>query len=352
MEIKCTKCRYKFDVTAEDNQQEMIVVCPRCGATQTFSMPPAVPVSDEAMETIPVVPVVPVETVAAEESPMTSQGSIPEEHLKYIPHAEENTVVDIEQPNTVEPTAMPDEKQIEPSEEKADSPISQSPKRPNHQSPKQPKKKSSCGKMFALGCLIVAVLAVLTIAILAFIGKGFFNSISSNDDEQEQVDRSDRNITIQPENDTNTPNSQTTSTPDDQTNSTPNDQPAPVTDTGGEGNDNTDVQEPTKPTEEEKQKSEKDVATAGGSFNCRGTMNGKNIDLKLNITAGGFVTGKLIDNSSGTSLDITGDRYGDDYFLTASNSTDLINITLKKQGRTLKGTAKKELQSMPISVSY
>jgi len=210
--------------------------------------------------------------------------------------------------------------------------------------------------MFALGCLVVAVLAILTIAILAFAGKSFFNSISSGDeDEQEQVDRTDRNITIQPENSNEAGTSTTeqqqqtptqTSTPNPQSN------PTPVTDTGGEGNDNTAVAEPAKPTEEQKEKANSDVATAGGSYNCRGTMAGNNIDMKLNVTSGGFVTGKLTDNTTGATLDITGDRYGDEYYLTASNSNDLIKITLKKQGRTLKGTAKKELQSMPVSVSY
>lgn len=320
MEIKCTNCRYKFDVTPNKGQTEMTAVCPRCGATLTVTFPPETPV--------------PVD-------------EIPEEHMKYVPHAaEEEPKVETPQPAPVQQ----EEKTVveeAPRQEKSTA-------RP---APVPPAKKGmSCGKMFALGCLIVALLAILTIAILAFAGKSFFNSISSgNNDEQEQVDRSDRNITIQPE-----PNNVTEENTDNNQQSQSTQLPSqegqeggiPVTDTGGEGNDNTAVQEPAKPSEEQKEKANTDVATAGGSYNCRGTMAGNNIDMKLNVTSGGFVTGKLTDNSNGTTLDITGDRYGDEYYLTASNSTDLIKITLKKQGRTLSGTAKKELQSMPVSVNY
>ena len=332
MEIKCIKCRYKFEVISDEGKQEMTVVCPRCGEAQTITLPPSIPSVEE--ET-PSVPVIPAEPSVAVVPPVVSSDDIPEEHLKYVPRTDEEVPSD--DSDKRQPEEINEEKKVQRPAPKIQQPA--------------PKKKSSCGKMFALGCLIVAALAIITIAILSLAGKTFFNSISNTEeDEQEQVDGTNRNITIQPDVQQQTPENQQ-STPDNQQPTT-NTQPAPVTDTGGEGNDNTAVQEPTKPTEEERQKTEKDVATAGGSFNCRGTMDGNNIDLKLNITSGGFVTGKLTDNSNGTSLDITGDRYGDDYYLTASNNTDLIKITLKKQGRTLKGTAKKELHSMPISVSY
>lgn len=348
MEVKCIKCRYKFDVIPDEERQEMTIVCPRCGEAQTITLPPSVSSVEEVTPTAPVTPAEPSVVVVP---PVVNSDDIPEEHMKYIPHAQDNTMSDVEQQETVQPAAMPDEKPIETTKEKVNPQNDQTSKRPaDRPTPIPPKKNNSCGKMFAMGCLIVAALAIITIAILSLAGKSFFNSISSTEeDEQEQVDGTDRNITIQP--DVQQPASDQQQTPDVQQPTT-NTQPEPVTDTGGEGNDNTSVQEPTKPTEEEKQKTEKDVATAGGSFNCRGTMDGNNIDLKLNITSGGFVTGKLTDNSNGTSLDITGDRYGDDYYLTASNNTDLIKITLKKQGRTLKGTAKKELHNMPISVSY
>ena len=338
MEIKCTKCRYKFDVTPNEGQMEMTVVCPRCGATQTLMVPPDIPVEKEIpaapiaeTQTLMVPPDIPVEKeipaapIAEEEPviavvpPVMPSGSIPEEHMKYVPRADEAPVVD-------DNTQTAPEQETKPVAEE----IPQQEKRIPKAAPVPPaKKNNSCGKMFALGCLIVAVLAILTIAILAFAGKSFFNSISSgDDDEQEQVDRTDRNITIQPENSneagtTTTDNQQ--QAPDTQQPATTT-QPAPVTDTGGEGNDNTSVAEPQKPTDEQK--------------------------MKINVTSSGFVTGKLTDNTNGTTLDITGDRYGDEYYLTASNNSDLIKITLKKQGRTLKGTAKKELQSMPVSVSY
>lgn len=341
MDIKCTKCRYKFDVTPNEGQMEMTVVCPRCGATQTLTLPPDIPQTKEPSTTGEIAGVSPVIV-----PPVTPSGSIPEEHMKYVPHAEEAPAAE----SNVQTVPAKEEK---PAIEETPRQEKKAPKA----APVPPaKKNTSCGKMFALGCLVVAVLAILTIAILAFAGKSFFNSISSGDeDEQEQVDRTDRNITIQPENSNEAGTSTTeqqqqtptqTSTPNPQSN------PAPVTDTGGEGNDNTAVAEPAKPTEEQKEKANSDVATAGGSYNCRGTMAGNNIDMKLNVTSGGFVTGKLTDNTTGATLDITGDRYGDEYYLTASNSNDLIKITLKKQGRTLKGTAKKELQSMPVSVSY
>lgn len=341
MEIKCTKCRYKFDVTPNEGQMEMTVVCPRCGATQTLMVPPDLPVEKE----IPSSQIAEEEPVVAVVPPVMPSGSIPEEHMKYVPCADEAPVADDNTQTAPEKEAKPVAEEI-PQQEK---------KRPKAAPVPPAKKNNSCGKMFALGCLIVAVLAILTIAILAFAGKSFFNSISSgDDDEQEQVDRTDRNITIQPENSneagTNTTDNQQ-QTPDTQQPATTT-QPAPVTDTGGEGNDNTSVAEPQKPTDEQKEKANSDVATAGGSYNCRGTMAGNNIDLKINVTSSGFVTGKLTDNTNGTTLDITGDRYGDEYYLTASNNSDLIKITLKKQGRTLKGTAKKELQSMPVSVSY
>lgn len=338
MDIKCTKCRYKFDVTPNEGQMEMTVVCPRCGATQTLTLPPDIPQTKEPSTTGEIAGVSPVIV-----PPVTPSGSIPEEHMKYVPHAEEAPATE----SNVQTVPAKEEK---PAIEETPRQEKKAPKA----APVPPaKKNTSCGKMFALGCLVVAVLAILTIAILAFAGKSFFNSISSGDEEeQEQVDR---NITIQPENSNEAGTSTTgqqqqtptqTSTPNPQSN------PAPVTDTGGEGNDNTAVAEPAKPTEEQKEKANSDVATAGGSYNCRGTMAGNNIDMKLNVTSGGFVTGKLTDNTTGATLDITGDRYGDEYYLTASNSNDLIKITLKKQGRTLKGTAKKELQSMPVSVSY
>ena len=271
MEIKCTKCRYKFDVTPNEGQMEMTVVCPRCGATQTLMVPPDIPVEKE----IPAAPIADVEPVVAVVPPVMPSGSIPEEHMKYVPRADEAPVVD-------DNTQTAPEQETKPVAEE----IPQQEKRRSKAAPVPPaKKNSSCGKMFALGCLIVAVLAILTIAILAFAGKSFFNSISSgDDDEQEQVDRTDRNITIQPENSneagtTTTDNQQPA--PDTQQPATTT-QPAPVTDTGGEGNDNTSVAEPPKPTDEQKEKANSDVATAGGSYNCRGTMAGNNIDMKIN----------------------------------------------------------------------
>ena len=347
MDIKCTKCRYKFDVTPNEGQMEMTVVCPRCGATQTLTLPPDIPVSAEATaQPEGALSKRSGERTLNTQPPVTPSGSIPEEHMKYVPHAEE---------------APATESNVQAVPAKEEKPAIEETPRQEKKAPKAvpvppAKKNTSCGKMFALGCLVVAVLAILTIAILAFAGKSFFNSISSGDeDEQEQVDRTDRNITIQPEN-SNEAGTGTTEqqqqTPTQTSTPNPQSNPAPVTDTGGEGNDNTAVAEPAKPTEEQKEKANSDVATAGGSYNCRGTMAGNNIDMKLNVTSGGFVTGKLTDNTTGATLDITGDRYGDEYYLTASNSNDLIKITLKKQGRTLKGTAKKELQSMPVSVSY
>ena len=205
MEIKCTKCRYKFDVTPNEGQMEMTVVCPRCGATQTLMVPPDLPVEKE----IPAAPIAEEEPVVAVVPPVMSSGSIPEEHMKYVPRADEAPVVD-------------DNTQAAPEQETK--PIAEETPRQEKRTPKAApvppaKKNNSCGKMFALGCLIVAVLAILTIAILAFAGKSFFNSISSgDDDEQEQVDRTDRNITIQPENS----NEAGTTTTDNQ-------QPAPDT---------------------------------------------------------------------------------------------------------------------------
>lgn len=373
MEIKCTKCRYKFEALVYEGMRELTVVCPRCGEAQTVEIPAPAPISfveeaqpvepetsavqeTPAAQETPVAPETPAEPSVAVVPPVAAPDDIPEEHLKYVPRAGEEQPSDDGAASQTAAAAPQEEPEPLPAKEE---PVEQPKEEPAAPQRKPggplpaPKKSNSCGKMFLTGCLVVAVLAIIAIAILSFAGKSFFNSISSGDeDEKEQVDRSDRNITIQPENNTeagtNAAGQQTTegNSPAAAT------QQEPVTDTGGEGNDNTAVQEPTKPTEEEKQKSEKDVATAGGTYNCRGTMGDSNVDLKLNVTSGGFVTGKLTDNSTGKTLDITGDRYGEEYFLTASNSTDLINITLKKQGRTLKGTAKKELQNMNISVSY
>ena len=39
MEIRCVKCRFKYDVTINDNQSEATVICPRCGAIQK-AVPP------------------------------------------------------------------------------------------------------------------------------------------------------------------------------------------------------------------------------------------------------------------------------------------------------------------------
>ena len=176
MEIKCTKCRYKFDVTPNEGQMEMTVVCPRCGATQTLMVPPDIPVEKE----IPAAPIADEEPVVAVVPPVMPSGSIPEEHMKYVPRADEAPVAD-------DNTQMAPEKETKPVAEETPRQEKRTPKA----APVPPaKKNNSCGKMFALGCLIVAVLAILTIAILAFAGKSFFNSISSgDDDEQEQVDR-------------------------------------------------------------------------------------------------------------------------------------------------------------------
>jgi len=84
MDIKCTKCRYKFDVTPNEGQMEMTVVCPRCGATQTLTLPPDIPQTKEPSTTGEIAGVSPVIV-----PPVTPSGSIPEEHMKYVPHAEE-----------------------------------------------------------------------------------------------------------------------------------------------------------------------------------------------------------------------------------------------------------------------
>ena len=163
MEIKCTKCRYKFDVTPNEGQMEMTVVCPRCGATQTLMVPPDLPVEKE----IPAAPIAEEEPVVAVVPPVMSSGSIPEEHMKYVPRADEVPAAD-------DNTQMAPEKEVKPVVEDTPQQEKKSPKA----APVPPaKKNNSCGKMFALGCLIVAVLAILTMAILAFAGKSFFNSI-------------------------------------------------------------------------------------------------------------------------------------------------------------------------------
>ncbi|MDD7317775.1 MAG: hypothetical protein SOZ80_07950 [Prevotella sp.] len=346
MEIKCIKCRYKYEINIGEEQKEATVICPRCGAIQKAMQSPDVP--ETVTEIVPdAPPAANDDTAAAAGNDTSSAGNaapptIPEDHLKYIPsdQTEQQT----------EPEAVPMPIPIAPHDE----PKTLEEPKPKPATPATPpEKKSSCGKMFALGCLIVAVLAVLTIAILSFAGKKLFNSISSSDkEEQEQVEQENNNITIQPADESSPTGTSDNTDGAQQTAETPPATTTPVTDTGDEGNSNTAVREPRKLSDEERQKAERNVAKAGGSYNCKGTMANASINLTLNVTSGGFVTGKLVDNTRGVTLEITGDKYGEEFFLNASNSSELISINLKREGKTLKGTAKKELQNMPVSVSY
>lgn len=335
MEIRCIKCRYKYDINICDNQQEVTVICPRCGAIQTTIQSPDTP------EVAPTYSenqsrVTDVHTPSPDNIPPTS---IPEDHLKYIPSDEPKPQYE---PN-VAPPQSPSAVQNKPEE-----PVRKSPTPPT-----PPKKKSSCGKMFALGCLVVAVLAVLTIAIISFAGKSLFNTISSSDNnEQEHVEETKNNITIQPTDEASSIGNSDYKDEAQQNADNTHTANGSVTDTGDEGNSNTTVKEREILTEEQKQKVEKDVAKAGGNYNCKGTMANDDITLTLNITSGGFVTGKLVYKSSDITLEISGDKYGDEFFLNATNDKELIKINLKREGKDLKGTATKELQKVPISVTY
>ena len=335
MEIRCIKCRYKYEINICNNQHEVTVICPRCGQIQTAIQSP------DAPEVPPGFgenhsPQTDVHTPSPDNIHPTS---IPEDHLKYIPFDEPKSH---DEPN-VAPPQSPATVVSEPKE-----PVRKSPTPPT-----PPKKKSSCGRLFALGCLVVAVLAVLTIAIISFAGKKLFNSIgSSDDDEQEQVEQTKNNITIQPTEDGSPFGNSDNTDGAQQSSENTHSATEPVTDTGDEGNSNTTVKEREILTEEQKQKVEKDVAKAGGNYNCKGTMANDDITLTLNVTSGGFVTGKLVYKSNDITLEISGDKYGDEFFLNATNDKELIKINLKREGKDLKGTATKELQKVPISVTY
>ena len=120
----------------------MTVVCPRCGATQTLMVPPDIPVEKE----IPAAPVADEEPVVVVVPPVMPSGSIPEEHMKYVPRADEAPAAD-------DNTQVTPEKEVKPVVE--DTP-QQEKKRPKAAPVPPAKKNNSCGKMFALGCLLRA----------------------------------------------------------------------------------------------------------------------------------------------------------------------------------------------------
>ncbi|RRC99520.1 hypothetical protein [Prevotella sp. OH937_COT-195] len=342
MEIKCIKCRFKYDVTINENQQEATVICPRCGAIQTAMQAADVPQEpvrcDNSQSSVNDNTPPPF---AAGVPPIPEMnGKVSAEHRKYMPNNETEKQTNHYDASTEPPKDKPRKETGETAQKSAATPV-------------PPKKDSSCAKKFALGCLVVALLAILTIAVIAFTGKKLFNKISTVDnDEKEQVETNNNNVTIQQvETETESENAAgTENAREDATTKT--DERQQVTNTGNEGNGNTSVIENTEPDEEHGKKTEGNVAKTGGSYKCKGKMADNDVRLELNITSGGFVSGKLTYSDSETSLEIIGDKYNNDFFLTASNNNELIKITLKKEGKTMKGTAKKGLQNMPVEVTF
>lgn len=342
MEIRCVKCRFKYDVTINGNQSEATVICPRCGAIQK-AVPP-----HEATETTaggssqqPQTDCGIKATPASQATPAPPAGSgAQEDYRRYMPDngisAHENH----------QETPAPDIEK-EPRGEKAETAANTA------AAPVPPKKDQSCAKKFALGCVIVAVLAILAIAIIGFAGKKLFNSVSSpGEEEKEHVETNSNNVTAQAAEDGDAQGFGFDDGNNNEDAGTEQNAQQKVTNTGGEGNGNTSVKEETQPTEEERDKAESDVAKAGGNYKCSGTMDGGNVKIELNVTSGGFVSGKLTYGTKETTLDIIGDKSGDNFSLTASNDRELIKMTLKKEGRAMKGTAKKGMRNMPVSVTF
>lgn len=87
MEVKCPKCRYKFNMTAVAGMNELSCVCPRCGTPFTYTIPGNASLKNSWQETTPPMP--PSEAENSDSSSNVSpraDESVREEHAHVDRH--------------------------------------------------------------------------------------------------------------------------------------------------------------------------------------------------------------------------------------------------------------------------
>jgi hypothetical protein len=141
MEVKCPKCRYRFDTAASPGIKELACVCPRCGTPFNYVIPEDAPVEEPK-------PIVKDNLLEGKQPSFTPQTTVKSDVKGHL--------LQSEQP------AAP-EKKPERQEKPHQQPFEESPLRMNGNPIPAGKNRSGCGLK---GCILLLVLFVLFIVFL------------------------------------------------------------------------------------------------------------------------------------------------------------------------------------------